>query len=351
MYRSRIGKFIFVLISLACLLSCTKEGKVVYVISDEEDSYVGNLVYFVTRQGTLGDVGYMDDMYRGVVRGTQGCGMMLSLVEIPSDTAKVVSTIEYMLDYMSSEETARRALVILANDGLEPLLHEYEHLLTRASNVDFLLVETTDLTLPIYTLRIPQYGIYYQAGRLVADALPDVTDVLCVSANPSAPELGDMYGGFAAGLSDGNPQIGIDNVYLSDGSGGYDQALDAYKMSYGLEKQYGLVLPLCGGSAQGFFRYNRENSHSFYTVGVDCDMQQYSSKVPFSVVKHIGDALEDWIFRWWDEKEQIPSHEDLGLESGYPEIVISDAFADSLEGIADKYYDQALEEERKYESR
>lgn len=109
-----------VLSLLLSLLSCRKEGNVIYIDPDE-DTELPDLVYFVTRKGALGDVGYMDDMYRGAVRGAQDCGLLFSLVELPSDTLKAVSTIEYMLDYMQNEEPERRALIILANDSLEPL--------------------------------------------------------------------------------------------------------------------------------------------------------------------------------------------------------------------------------------
>ena len=337
-----------VLLSVASLLSCTKEGKVIYVIPDEDEAR--GLVYFVTRQGSLGDVGYMDDMYRGVVRGAQSCNMMFSIVELPSDTLKAVSSISSLLDYMQTEESGRKALVVLANDDLEPLLHRYDTLLTRASNVDFLLAESSDTTLPLYSLRIPQYGVYYQAGRLVAEGFDDVSKILSVRANTGNTILGEMYDGFSAAIADSGSEITVNDTALSDSTGGYDDAALAYKMSYGLEEAYDMVLPLCGGTAQGFFRYNRENSGSFYTLGVDCDMQLYSPRVPLSVVKNIGNAVEDWIFRWWSG-EEMPSHEDLGLSSGYPEIVIADAYKDRLGGIADKYYDKALEEERKYEGK
>ena len=338
-----------VLLSLLSLLSCTKEARTVYVVS-EEDEETRDLVYFVTGKGSLGDIGYMDDMYRGAVRGAQGCNMMLSLVELPEDTVKAVSAIECLLDYMRDGEPERKALVVLAGDDLEPMLHRYESLLTRASNVDFLLAESSDTTLPLYTLRIPQYGIWYQAGRLVAEGFDDVDKILSVRANRSNTILGEMYDGFTAAIADSGSDKAVTDIAFSEDTGGYDEAALAYKMSYRLEESFQLLLPLCGGTAQGFFRYNRENSASFYTLGVDCDMQLYSPRVPFSVVKNIGNAVEDWIFRWWNG-EEMPSHEDLGLDSGYPEIVIADAYEDRLDGIADKYYDKALEEERKYESK
>lgn len=335
-----------VLSLLLSLLSCKKEGNIIYIDPDEDDE-MQNLVYFVTRKGALGDVGYMDDMYRGAVRGAQDCGLLFSLVELPSDTLKAVSTIEYMLDYMQNEEPDRKALVILANDSLEPLLHRYEALLTRASNVDFLLAESDDTTLPAYTLKILQYGIYYQAGRLVAEGLGDVDKILIATANPDIPGLDAMTGGFSDARADSGSDSGLSVFSFSQTTGGYDEASAAYKMSYSLDEEYDLVLPLCGGTAQGFFRYNRENPESFYTIGIDCDMQLYSPRVPFSVVKHIGDAVQDWIYAWW-QGEKMPSHQVLDLSSGYSELVVSDSFESRLAALSDRYYDKALEEERKY---
>lgn len=331
---------------LLSLLSCRKEGNVIYIDPDE-DTELQDLVYFVTRKGALGDVGYMDDMYRGAVRGAQDCGLLFSLVELPADTLKAVSTIEYMLDYMQNEEPERRALIILANDSLEPLLHRYDALLTRASNVDFLLAESDDTTLSAHTLKILQYGIYYQAGRLVADGLDDVDEILIASANPDIPGLDGMTGGFSAAIEDSGSGSGLTTISFSDTTGGYDDASTAYKMSYSLDGKFDLVLPLCGGTAQGFFRYNRENPGSFYTLGVDCDMQLYSPRVPFSIVKHIGDAVQDWICDWWRGAE-MPSHQVLDLSSGYSELVVSDSFDERLTALAGRYYDKALEEERKY---
>ncbi len=343
------GRVVAALWFLSSLLSCTKEGNVIYVDIDGDDELC-DLVYFVTRKGALGDVGYMDDMYRGVVRGAQSCGLLLSLVELPSDTLKAVSTIEYMLDYMQDEVPERKALIILANDSLEPLLHEYEALLTRASNVDFLLAESDDVTLPAYTLKMLQYGIYYQAGMLVADGLGDVDEVLIARANPYTPGLDAMIGGFSGAIADSGANVELTAISFSETVGGYDEASTAYRMSYSLDGRFGLVLPLCGGTAQGFFRYNRENPGSFYTLGVDCDMQLYSPRVPFSIVKNIGDAMQDWIYDWW-RGEEMPAHQVLDLSSGYSELVVSDSFKDRLDGIAAKYYDKALEEERKYADR
>ena len=332
------------------LLACEKEGKTVYINTDE-DEVDRDMVFFVSKKGSLGDIGYVDALYRGAVRGANGCNLMLSLVEFPSDTAKAFVTLEYMLDYMQKDKPDRNALVVIANDNFEPVLHRYGSLLTKAPNVDFLLCESGDTTLPIYTLRIPQYGVYYQAGLIASEGLADVDSVLIVSANPTEKGITEMREGFTRAIKDSGANIYVENTYLSETSGGYDLASQTYQQSYTIDKNFDLVIPLCGGSAQGFYRYNRENPESFYTLGVDTDMQMYSTRVPFSVVKNLEDVLEEWIINWWNDNVEQRMHQDSGLAAGATGIVVADAYKESLDGIAVKYYDTAVKKEEEYEGR
>lgn len=339
-----------VIFGMTLLLSCVKEGKTIYVEIDEDDED-RDMVFFVSKKGSLGDIGYVDALYRGVVKGANTYNLMVSLVELPTDTTKIISTLEYMLDYMQNEKKDRKALVVIANDNLEPLLHKYSSVLTKASNVDFLLCESSDTTLPIHTLRIKQYGAYYLAGRMVGEGLSDVDSVLIVNANPNEAGLAEMREGFTQAIEDSGAKVSIENTYLSETSGGYDQASYVYQRSYEIDKKYDLVIPLCGGTAQGFFRYNRENADSFYTVGVDTDMQLYSPRVPFSVVKSLDKVLEDWMSHWWIKDQQVPGHTVISLASGNTGIIVADSYKAQLDKVAEKYYQTAIEKEENHEKK
>lgn len=338
-----------VIVYCLLLLSCEKEGRTIYINTDEDET-ASDMVFFVSKKGSLGDIGYVDALYRGVVKGANGCGLLVSLVELPSDTTRTLSTLQYMLNYMQTEKQDCNALVVIANDNLEPFLHRNEAILTQAPNVDFLLCESADTTLPIYTLKIPQYGAYYQAGRLVAEGLEAVDSVLIVSANPNESALAEMRDGFCQAIKDCGVGIYVENTYLSETSGGYDQATYAYQQSYDIDKHFDMVIPLCGGTAQGFYRYNRENPASFYTVGVDTDMQLYSTRVPFSVVKNLDTVMEEWIYNWWKEDIEVPGHTEFGLSSEGTGIVISDSWKEELDGIPERYYNIAVEKEKEYEN-
>ncbi len=338
------------LVCVVTFLSCEKEGRTVYVNTDEEET-ASDMVFFVSKKGSLGDIGYVDALYRSVVKGANGCGLPVSLVELPADTARTLSTLEYMLNYMQTEKSDCKALVVIANDNLEAFLHRNKAILTQASNVDFLLCESADTTLPIYTVKIPQYGAYYQAGRVVAEGLEAVDSVLIVSANPNESGITEMREGFCQAIKDCGAGIYVENTYLSETSGGYDQANCVYRQSYDIDRHFDMVIPLCGGTAQGFYRYNRENpASSFYTVGVDTDMQLYSTRVPFSVVKNLDTVMKEWIFNWWNDEIEIPGHAEFDLASKGSRIVISDSWKKELDGIPEKYYNIAVEKEKEYEN-
>ena len=335
------------------ILSCTKSGDTIYVDDDlTEDTRP--IVYFIYKEGSLGDMGYMDALYRGIAKAANDGNMLLSLAELPSDTSKIDFALSYFLNYMEKVGANRKSIIVIANDNLESMLHHYEGMLKESGNVSVLLAETQDTTLAVHSIRFPVYGACYQAGRITAQSLSDVSNILVVTANPNENSLADMGKAFTLGIEEGkvqaNREVDIANYYISNTTGGYDEAEQLYQMSYDIDQKYQLVVPVCGGTVQGLLRYNREHPNSFYTVGMDTDLQQYSSKVPFSIVKHIDKAMEDWITKW-AKGEQLEKHLSLGLSSGYTELVIADQYSDELGDIAKQIYPTAIEKEKEYESK
>lgn len=333
-------------------LSCTKNGEIIY-IDDDIPEDTRSIVYFIYKEGSLGDLGYVDALYHGIAKAVNDGNMLLSLAELPGDTSKIDSVFSCYLSKIEKVGTNRKSLIVIANDNLEPMLHHYEGVFKENSPVSVLLTEPQDTTLPVYSIRFLGYGACYQAGRITAQCLSDVNDILIVNANPNTNGLADMRKAFTQGIEEGKVRAGreinIDNYYISNTSGGYDEAEKLYQMAYDLDKKYQLVLPICGGTVQGILRYNREHPNSFYTIGMDADLQQYSSKVPFSVVKHVDKGVEDWIARW-DKGEQLEKHISLGLSSGYTELVIADKYKEKLGDAAKQVYQTAIEKEKEYEN-
>ncbi len=350
MNTTRKTIYFMMLVVVALLTSCTKDGDTIYI--DDDEARLNDqrpIVYFIFGQGDMGDLGYIDDLYRGVVKATHSGDMLLSCAELPSDPTATDEALQYFLNYMQNIGGNRKALVVIANNNYEAMLHGYEDVLKQNSNVDVLLVESNDTTLPVYSISFPQYGACYLAGCVTGRCLTDVSRVLVASANASNSMLADMRQGFADGLASTSSDITVDNYYISNNpSGGYASADTVYSRSADIDAAYQMVLPLCGGSVQGFLRYNREHPSSFYTVGIDTDMQAYSTRVPFSVVKHLSTAMEQWITGWANGKEQN-KHLSLGLEDGYTELIVADAYDTRLTATANQYLSIAINKEKEHE--
>lgn len=335
------------------IFSCTKEGGTIYVDDDATNDTVP-VVYFLSKQEALGDLGYIDGIYRGTVRAATQGKMKLSLAELPKDSSEAESQFRFLLERLTKESQKRKTLLVIANNDMESMLHRCEADIRKANSVDILLAETNDTTLPLHSLRIQQYGAYYLAGKVASVGLGTIDSVLIVNANPHNSNIKEMREGFTQAITDTGKEdpkknIGIDNIYLSKDNEGFNMPDSAYRLSSKLLGKYNVVLPLCGETAQGFLRYSRIYlGDSFEIIGVDIDMQSYSAWVPFSVMKHIDNAVAQWVLQW-REGIQTAHHQSFGLSSEYTEIVCSD-LEPNLPNVVKEYYQLSIEKEKAYEN-
>ncbi|MGM9728113.1 MAG: hypothetical protein ACI3YJ_11050, partial [Prevotella sp.] len=343
---SRCVKVLWLASFLMC--SCTKEGDILYWEDVEKDERP--FLYFVLGEDKMGDRTYYDELYRGASEAAMELDCMFSIdilrQSVGTDPKEKYS---YFLDYIESVSKNRRMLVVIGNDNFEPMLHELQPQLEELKEVDFLLVESKDTTMVMHTIYFPLCGACYQAGRVVRECMTDVQRIAMVRANPSDIPIKGMAESFREGyMADGFSRI-IDDFYLQSQSGGYEMSDSTYRMSYALDSLYQMVIPLCGSSQQGFLRYNREHAESFYTVGLDADLQSYSRRVPFSMVKHISSAVKEWITQWYEGRE-MPRHQLLGLETGYTEVVVSENYKAALSPRLPEFLNEAILKEKEYES-
>lgn len=336
-------------LGLTAISSCSKDGVTTY-INDDDVEDTRPVVYYLQGEGKMGDQTYSDAIYRGVLGAAydEDYNMLVSLVTLPSDTTKLAEAVRSFLANVKDVGSNRKALVVVSNDGYESMLHKYEDAISKIENIDFLLIESRDTLLPMHTIHFPLYGACYLAGCMVNEAMTDVNKVLIVNANRSNTDLQDMREGFNQGIVDAGGRVEVDNFFIADKSGGFDMADSAYHYSYAVDTLYDMVLPLCGGTAQGFLRYNREKPNSFYTIGIDGDMSIYSKRVPFSIVKKLEVATQDWITKWV-KGETLPKHISYGLSSNLADISPSQSYYDALTDTYQKYRDQAIEKEEEYE--
>ncbi len=337
----------------AVLSACTKEGNTTYVV-DTLEKDTSSMVYFISREGSLGDLGYVDAIYRGIVRGCNSIGAHYTLLEIPNDETTADLTVS--LFFSSFRYAENKTLLVFVNDGLEPLFHKYEDLLAEVGEkAQVLLLETQDTSLPVNTVSFRQYGVCYQAGRIACRSFErEFSKVVIANANRTNEGITEMREGFTAGIADGidrDDPYGdkpVSNIYFSDTTGGFDDADSAYQVAVkDFSGENVLLFPLCGGTTQGFLRYSRD-ANDFLILGVDTDMQNFSKALPFSVVKCTDKFVEDWIEKWGNG-EKNPQHQVLGFDSGYTKIVVSNQYNEWLpREDVDDLYEVSLEKEKEY---
>ncbi len=314
-------------------VSCSKDEE--YDLLD-----MSPIVTVIYPAAGLGDRSYVDKIYLGAERASIEDGVRVQHL-MPYSLEETQAYLTQALEYRPDDGVRR--LYIVAEVGLEGQMAEFARKAPDDEMFQYLFLETRQTLPVIHTLNLPLYGVCYEAGVLSA-SMEEVSRAAIVNANPNTPALDAATEGFR----DGFGAEKVEMFYLSDGYIGYDMAWELYRQAYSLDLDFQLVLPLCGGSAQGLFRYNREYpDSSFYTVGLDADMSGYSPRVPFSCVKHIDRAVQESIRMWLDGN--LPAHQSLGLEQGYTELVITPEFAARLAPAYESVHQAAIEKEIAYE--
>ena len=331
---------------MACVLfSCSKS------MEDGIDSPLfrhDTQVIVVFPPAGIGDHTEAALVYQGAFKAADS----LAVAFCPIFPSSYKDGVETLVQLVKNDVVGRKRLIIAAD-------YEYSDCLRRVaeeggivdSDSTKLLVLDGDLTHPnIYTAYVPVYGTMYKAGY-VASKMADVEWVKIYVANHKYRYIRESEEGFMAGFNQNKE--GYFDVYdfstiNDDNTEGFFRSTFAY-IDYAPECRdfYDMVLPLCGETVMGFFRYNREYPGSFYTVGFTADMSDYSADVPFSCVEHLDRVVVSCIADW--SKELLARHRTFGMDEGWVELVIPENYSSMLQPAADEIHAQAIELEGRYE--
>lgn len=309
--------------------------------------YDTEVVAVFTPRG-IGDQSSAGQLYSGIITTTDALGISFRPIT-PKTYEEGAKTIAQLT---AGNEKGRKRLIISTDpeysDYLKDLANE-----GRVINSDStkLLVFDGDFThTDIYTAHIPLYGMMYKAGY-VASRMNDVENARIYIANNKYRYIREGKDGFIDGFAH-NKASNIDVVDLSsindDNTEGFQKSTAAY-IYYAPESigTYDMVLPLCGETAMGFLRYNREFPGNFYTVGVGTDMSAYSPDVPFSCIEHLDRIVSQCITDWTDNR--LSHYRTFGIDEGWVELIISENYRNTLQSVADEIHAQAVELEGNYE--
>lgn len=343
MKRCRVVTYLL-LFCMGVLTSC-REMEVV-TDSDFYDQSCIRVIYPVTG---LGDRSYVDCIYRGICL----CEEYLPAFAVENYCPNTMEEAEgAMGDWFEPTASGkfRNRLLILTNDSYTALLLAHPEWTIPDGDAVLLLDHNGALPAPwqdVYTRLVCCYGASYEAARLIKELGGERTAI--VMANPLIQAPQEIKQGFVDGFRAGGGTFDdeADTYYLGQGiDEGFDQADSLYRLCATLatEKRYAFVLPVCGGSIQGALRYTRDYPGSFYTCGIDVDMQSYSTKVAFSIMKHMDSLIVDFLDHWLSGEAQ--EHDKIyEVDSPYAELHISERFLaehpNALE-ILQSYQDDAV---------
>ena len=273
------------------ILGCSDEKETSW-----DNPYTSKQAIVLFSPGGIGDMGYNDQILRGIQRVKEEKDFML-LFSSPSSLEEARRIFE---DWLDMDTEGIDCLFILGGNEYENMARE---LLEERKYPDkkVLLFETLNSEIPAYTFSISMYGACYLAGGVVLPFTSDKVAVLCGNSNDATVK--SAADGFVKGYTDQGGES-ADIFCLADDWTGYAMPDSAYRMVARLAGEYSYFFPLAGGSNLGMFRYAREYPDDLYMAGMDVDQSGYSSRITCSVVKNI-DRLVGHYLNLWLEGEYL----------------------------------------------
>lgn len=287
-----------------------------------------NHLTVVTSINGLGDMGYNDQILSGTMHFYEANDISMNLIR-PNDTEEVRQVLQ---KWQTETKNYEKSLMVLTGS-------EYENVLTESNlqledNQQILVFETKNQNLPerVSSFYINRYGASYLAGCMAKEH----EAATIIAAMPDSPTLEAAIAGFSDAYRTHSQQE-AEVIYLADDESGFNMADKAYQTMGDIYNAF--VFPLAGGSNIGIYKYSRETSlYLPLVVGMDADQSMQSSRIPFSMVIHIDQVVEQYLTDWLNGIP-LEKHQTFGLESGMIDISLSPVFYQNLEIWEDYYAD------------
>lgn len=286
-------------------------------------------------------------IYMGILRTTDSLGIACRSV-FPFNFADGADSIAQLV---ANDQPGRQRLIVATDPEYSSYLQDLANAgqITDSDSTQLLVLDGAFRHSDIYTAHICYYGIMYQAGY-IASQMKDVDSVQIAVPNSHYLYLREGCDGFIGGFTkehDNTIDIYDFSELAQDNHSGYLLRQLVYQNQAPYAKEhYDMVLPLCGETQMGYLRYTRDFPGSFYSIGVGQDMSIYSPDVPFSCLEHTDKIISTCVADW--AKKRLPHYRRFGLDDGWMELRLSDAYRQDLEPSATEIYNEAIRKEADY---
>lgn len=269
----------------------------------------------------LGDNGYYDDIAASLFEFVETTGAQFRMLYPDS----LADARQMYADWLAANDTVPNSLLVLTVQSHADFVRQLPPSL-KGKGSGIIVIDPDSAALPatgVSPIYIDRYSACYLAGAMCHEF-----STLSLLAAPSLQCVKESAQGFA----DGHAAYAADTLtrtveVLSPDEEGFD--LPDYAFRYVSERsdQTGLMIfPMIGGSAVGAYRALEGNlSSTTLAVGMEGDKSGYCSRVPFSVVYHVGSNLLSML-RTWNSTGQLPTRAELTLDNGGTSIVFNDNF-------------------------
>jgi basic membrane protein A len=303
------------------LFSCTNSE------DTAADAFKAHLT-IITSVGGLGDMGYNDQILSGTMHFYEANDISMNLIR-PNDTEEIRQVLQ---KWQTEAKNYEKSLLVLTGSEYENVLAESNVQLE--DNQQILVFETKNQNLPkgVSSFYINRYGASYLAGCMAKEH----EAAAIIAAMPGSPTLEEAIAGFSDAYRTHSQQE-AKVIYLAEDESGFNMADKAYQTMSDIYNAF--IFPLAGGSNIGIYKYSRETS--FYlplVVGMDADQSMQSSRIPFSMVIHIDQVVEQYLSDWLNGIP-LEKYQTFGLESGMIDISLSPVFYQNMEIWEDYYED------------
>lgn len=297
----------------------------------------------------LGDMTYNDDILTGVLSfyNLHEENLELRLLPPTSHEQGEKEIDAWFTD--AHHNSGQKTLLLLASSEWEQTLSRFNAPLPNGKQVIVMETKINQWKDGISAFNISLYGPCYLAGRVMA--YNGEKEACIVLASQMDTKLKEGVDGFRAGMTDAFPDAHVTELYLSNDNFGYAMEDSAFAISARINQEnlYDCILPLCGGSALGIYRYFNEYSN-VSVVGMDADCSAFSYAVKFSVVRQVGQLIHEYLEMWLNNQE-LPKYRNYLLDDGYTIIKNNNTTYNWVdwEAMSHFFWSDAINKEKQYE--
>lgn len=318
-----------------------------------------------------GDNGYLDKMLNAAtVYSIAHPGAMRMIM--PYDSLEAKGIFQNLDDIAKDEAVKDTVLSIFVGSEYQKVLYQAD---APKGKHKVLLIEDNGAGAPewLHTCEINRFGASYLAGAMVAQQ-----SAIVIAAMAGDPAVDRAVEGFRKGFGSVKGRE-VDSVfYLSDSYDGFKMQEKARKLTDSIsaaDYQYRTIFPVAGAANMGVYNALTDWGH-IQAIGMDKDFSYMAHPIPFSIVLNVDSLLLDCL-NIWDASQTLPKRRTEGLGSKYIGWVYNEDWNkhNSLfdwdvesptydEGYENKvltiefwkqryemYVDQAIKEEKAYETR